>query len=196
MINITIIKSFFLKFVRELCNNFHLYFTVCALGVMCAMWPDFLGNETINNLTVFSLFVSIIALFISNYFIVENAIESRNKNKKKLFSEYCARFSSNQNICRVAEWLLSIAEFDPNGFLINVYPKDRGKKITEPTYYEKTCFVDFFIELNIQINNEQLEKEDVRKYFSPYVLIFKRVLQAENKEFCYMRNLADLSEIL
>ena len=139
-------------------------------------------------------------MFISNYFIVENAIESRNNNKKKLFSEYCARFSSNQNICKVAEWLLAIAEFDSNGILINVYPKrvndNKGRTIIEPTYFEKKCFGDFLIELNIQIKSKQLKKEDVRKYLFPYALIFKKVLQTEDMKICYIQNLADLSEIL
>lgn len=199
MMNITIIKSALFEYLIELRNNIQLCVVVCLLGVMCALWPDLWKNETTNNMTSFSLLISILALFISTYFIVENAIESRTNNKKKLFSEYCTRFSSNQNISKVAEWLLAISEFDPEGILINVYSKrlndDRGRTITKPTFFEMNCFCDFLIELNIQIKNKQLEKEDVRKYFSPYILIFKEVIQAENKENYYMRNLADLSEI-
>ena len=164
------------------------------------MWPDLWKNETANTLTAFSLFISIIALFISNYFIVEKAIESRTNNKKRLFSDYCARFSSNQNLCKVAEWLLTIAEYDSNGILINVYPNrvknDKVRTVKEPSYFEQKCFLDFLIELNIQIKSKQLEKEDVRKIFSPYAFVLKEILQAENMEIYYMLNLADLSELL
>ena len=195
----TTIKTTFLGFVIELRKNLPLCVVVCLLGAMCALWPDLWRNEAANNMTSLSLLISIFALFISSYFIVENAIELRTNNKKKLFCEYCARFSSNQNICKVAEWLLAISEFDPDGILMNVYPKrlndDKGRTITEPTYFEMNCFWDFLIELNIQIKNKQLEKEDVRKYFSPYVLIFKKVLQAEDMKICYIRNVADLSDI-
>lgn len=200
MINITIIKSTLFEYLIELRNNIQLCVVVCLLGVMCALWPDLWKNETTNSMTSFSLLISILALFISNYFIVENAIESRTNNKKNLFSEYCTRFSSNQNISKVAEWLLAISEFDTEGILINVYPKrlndDKGRTIVEPTFFEMNCFGDFLIELNIQTKNKQLEKEDVRKYFSPYALIFDKVIQSENKQIYYMRNLSDLSEML
>lgn len=200
MLNIAIVKSTFLKFVKELYKNLPLYVVICLLGVLCAMWPDLWKNETANTMTAFSLFISIIALFISNYFIVEKAIESRTNNKKRLFSDYCARFSSNQNLCKVAEWLLTIAEFDSNGILNNVYPNrmknDKGRAITEPTFFEQKCFLDFLIELNLQIKNMQLEKEDVRTIFSPYALIFNKVLKAKNMKIYYMRSLADLSELL
>lgn len=200
MINLAIVKSTFLEFVKELYKNLPLCVVMCLFGVMCAVWPDLWKNETANTLTAFSLFISIIALFISNYFIVEKAIESRTNNKKRLFSDYCVRFSSNQNLCKVAEWLLTIAEYDSNGILINVYPNrvknDKGRVITEPTYFEMNSFLDFLIELNIQIKKKQLDKEDVIKYFSPYALIFNKVIQSENKKFCYMRKFADYSEIL
>lgn len=193
-------KSNILKFARDLCKYFPQCVAMCLFGAMCAMWFDLWKNENDNTLTSLSLFISVIALFLSNYFIVENAIESRHNKKKKLFSEYCARFSSNQNICKVSEWLLTIAEFDPNGILINVYPNglngDKGRNITEPTYFEKMCYFDFLVELNIQVKNNQLDKEDIRKYFSPCALIFIKVLQAEDMKNYYMRSLADLSEIL
>lgn len=199
------IKSTFLKCVRKRCKSAEpkymlLCVYICLFGVMCATWRDLWINETANTLTAFSLFISIVTLFISNYLIVENAFESRRNNKKKLFSEYCARFSGNQNISKVVEWLLNIAEYDSNGVLINVYPKrlndDKGRTISEPTFFQKKCFGDFFVELYIQINNNQLEKEDVRKYFSPYALIFNKVLQVENNKNCYLWNLADFPEFL
>ena len=198
MINWAIVKSTFLKFVKGLYKDLPLYVVMCLFGVMCAAWPDLWKNETANTLTAFSLFISIIALFISNYFIVEKAIESRTNNKKRLFSDYCARFSSNQNLCKVAEWLLTISEIE-NG-VVKLYPNrmknDKGRAITEPTYFEQKCFLNFLIELNIQIKNKQLEKEDLRKIFSLYALIFKEVLLAENMEKFYMLNLSDLSELL
>jgi len=198
--NKTIIKSTFLKCVCELSKSLPLCVIMLLLGVICAMGNDLWINETANTLMGCSLLISIIALFISNYFIVENAIESRTNSKKKLFSEYCARFSSNYNICIVAEWLMAIAEFDSNGVLINVYSKrlndDKGRTISEPTFFQKKCFGDFLIELNIQIKNKQLEKEDVSKLFSPYALIFNKVIQVENNKVCYMWNLSDFPEIL
>ena len=163
------------------------------------MGSDLWINETANSLMGSSLLLSLIALVVSNYFIVENARESRTNSKKKLFSDYCARFSRNQNICRVAEWLLTIAEFDSNGILVDVDLKrlngDKGRTISEPTFFQKKCFGDFLLELNVQIKSKQLEKEDVRKYFSPYASIFNKVIQVENNK-AYIWSLSDFQEIL
>ena len=198
--SITAFKFNFLKYVRVLRNNLYIVLLFFLYGVLCATWRDLWANETANTLTAFSLFISLTALFISNYFIIENARELRSNNKKKLFSDYCARFSSNCNLCKVAEWLLTLAEFDSNGNLIDVYPKrlkdNKGRPISEPSSFEKQIFVDFLVELNIQIKNKQLEKEDIGKYFSPYVLLFKEILQADNNKTYYIRSLDDLSELL
>ena len=199
MINKTMIKSSFKKFAIDLYKNLSLCLFMCLLGVMCAMGSDLWKNETTNTLMGCSLFVSIIALFISNFFIVENARESRKNNKKKIFSDYCDRFSSNQNLCKVAEWLLAIAEFDSNGNLIDVHPKKQkdedGRSIIEPTYFERKLFFDFLVELNVQIKSMQLSKEDVGVYFSSYVLIFKEILRKDDKTSNYLGNLADLPDL-
>ena len=198
--NKTIIKSTFLKCVCELSKSLPLCVIMLLLGVICAMGRDLWINETANTLMGSSLLLSLIALVVSNYFVVENAIESRTNSRKKLFGDYCARFSSNHNICKVAEWLLAIAEFDSNGDLVNVDLRrlngDKGRTISEPTFFQKKCFGDFLLELNIQIKNKQLEKEDVRKYFSPYASIFKKVLQVENNKTCYLWSFFDYQEIL
>lgn len=198
--NIAIVKSTILNSIRDLRNYLPLCVTMFLLGVMCAMWRDLCINETNNTLIGASLFVSIIALFMSNYFIVENAIRLRAYNKKKLLSEYCARFSSSYNYCKVAEWLLAIAEFDSNGNLIDVHPKRhkdyKGRNITEPTNLERKLFFDYLIELNIQIKNKQLDKEDIYVFFSSYALILKKLLQKDDNTANYLHNLADLSELL
>ena len=200
IMNIKCIKSTFLKYVRGYGKYFPICVFMCLLGVVCSMGSDMWINETTNTLMGTSLLLSLIALVINNFFVVEIALESRTKNKKKNFSEYCTRFSSNHNICIVAEWLLAIAEFDSNGVLINVYPKRlkdyMGRTISEPTFFQKKCFGDFLIELNIQIKNNQLEKEDARKYFTPYASIFNKVIQVERDKIYYLWNMADFPELL
>ena len=101
-----------------------------------------------------SLFVSVIALVITNYFTVENAIEIRENNKTKLFSDYCARFSNDSNFNKVAEWLLLISELDTEGNVLGIDTKkmkaNKNLTLVEPTYFEKERFFDFLIELNKQ----------------------------------------------
>lgn len=175
-----------------------LCFIIFLIGILCAIWYKLWLNETDKSLMAASLFISFIALFISSYITIENAIELRSYNKRKLFSDYCVRFSNDQNIKKVAEWLLAIAEFDSNGNILNVYPKrlkdDKGRTIIEPTYFEKERFFNFLKELNIQIKNRQLEKEDVNNLFSIYASLFYKVKLADDKTIYYMQSNADLAD--
>lgn len=170
------------------------------LGLIIPGWFNFWvreGNETIMATT---LFVSIVNLFLSSYIAVENVVEKRRTNKKKSFGDYCARFSNDPNLRKVAEWLMSITELDSNGNIAKVYPQktkdDKGHTILKPTYFEKERFCDFLIELNIQIKSEQMEKEDAIKVFSFYVYSFDRVLQEDEMILYRKRECVDLSELL
>ena len=171
-----------------------------ALGIICATWPEIWANETAETIMAASLLVSIIALVISSYFTTETALEIRGYNKKKLFSDYCARFSNDQNIKNVAEWLLAITEMDSNGNIRNVHfrklKNDKKKTIMEPTPFEIERFWSFLIELVIQIKNGKLEREDVRKIFSSYAQLFDYVQQTDDKTSYYKYDRKVIAELL
>ena len=171
----------------------------CLLGVLCASWLNIWTNESSHTIASISLFVSIIALFLTCYFTIENSIEIRSYNKKSLFSNYCARFSNDKDVIKVAEWLLIITEFDSDGNIKKVYPKktkeDKGIVITKPTCFEKQRFLDFLTEMNIMIKSNLLDKEIVRDYFSLYALIFREV-QKSDPPLCYKQHNTDFSELL
>lgn len=170
------------------------------LGLIIPGWFNFWqsdGNETIMATT---LFVSIVNFFLCAYIAVENAVEKRKGNKKKCFSDYCARFSSDPNLKKVAEWLLAITELDSNGNIANVYPQktkdEKGHAILKPSPFENERFCDFLVELNIQIKSEQIEKEDAKKVFSFYAFSFAKVLQEDNLVSYNRRKYSDFSELL
>ena len=170
------------------------------LGLIIPGWFNFWqsdGNETIMATT---LFVSIVNFFLCAYIAVENAVEKRKGNKKKCFSDYCARFSSDPNLKKVAEWLLAITELDSNGNIANVYPQktkdEKGHAILKPSSFENERFCDFLVELNIQIKSEQIEKEDAKKVFSFYAFSFAKVLQEDEMVSYSKRKYSDFSELL
>ena len=170
------------------------------LGLIIPGWFNFWqsdGNETIMATT---LFVSIVNFFLCAYIAVENAVEKRKGNKKKCFSDYCARFSSDPNLKKVAEWLLAITELDSNGNIANVYPQktkdEKGHEILKPSPFENERFCDFLVELNIQIKSEQIEKEDAKKVFSFYAFSFAKVLQEDDLVSYNRRKYSDFSELL
>ncbi len=170
------------------------------LGLIIPGWFNFWqsdGNETIMATT---LFVSIVNFFLCAYITVENAVEKRKGNKKKCFSDYCARFSSDPNLKKVAEWLLAITELDSNGNIANVYPQktkdEKGHAILKPSPFENGRFCDFLVELNIQIKSEQIEKEDAKKVFSFYAFSFAKVLQEDEMVSYSKRKYSDFSELL
>ena len=188
------------KLQKRMKNKFFILSCFAGLlGILCASWLDIFSNETSYTIASMSLFVSIIALIITNYFTVENAIELRSYNKKSLFCNYCARFSNDKDVIKVAEWLLNITELDSNGCIKEVYPKkkkdDKGKTITMPTRFEKQRFLDFLTEISIMIKSDLLEKDVVRDYFSLYASIFNKVQQTD-ANICYKQNNTDFSELL
>ena len=96
-----------------------------------------------------------------------------------MFSEYCARFSNDTNLKNVAEWLLFITKKDSHGILIERSKRSK-KEYMEPTPFEKERFWCFLIELNIQIKDKQIEKEDAMKIFSRYAQLIGIVLETHN----------------
>lgn len=170
------------------------------LGLIIPGWFNFWQSEGNEKIMAMTLFVSIVNFFLSAYIAVENAVEKRKGNKKKCFSDYCARFSSDPNLKKVAEWLLAITELDSNGNISEVYPQktkdEKGFAILKPTVFEKERFCDFLVELNIQIKSEQIEKEDAKKVFSFYAFSFAKVLQEGEMVSYSKRKYSDFSELL
>ena len=170
------------------------------LGVLCASWYTIWSKESAETIMATNLFVSIINFFLCAYIAVENAVEKRKNSKKELFSGYCARFSSDPNLRKVAEWLMEITELDSNGNIAKVYPQkkkgDKGHAILNPTFYERETFCNFLVELNIQLKSEQIEKDDAREVFSFYAFSFAQVIQEDKMMLYRKRERADFSELL
>lgn len=189
--------AFFLNKVRK---YLPLIVGTCLLGFVCSAWFDMWANEKAETIVAASLFVSFMTLISTMYFTVEIALESRSYNKKKLFSDYCTRFSTSPYIMRVTEWLFAISELDSDSGVLKVYPKrskdDKGNTITEPTPFEKDCYWNFLKELNIQIKSGQIDKDDARKVFSFYAQLYDKTLQIDNKTAYNELNKADITELL
>jgi hypothetical protein len=171
---------------------------IVLLAVLYGAWDILFVNETANTIATTSLLISVTALFITTYITIENSVELRNTNKKKLLSDYCNRFSSDPIVQKVARWLWDIT--DMNFDEIKVYPKkskdDKGNHIEEPNSFEKGRFLVFLTELNIQTKNKQLEKEDVRKIFSLYALLFNKAQKNDNVTIYSLWKDCDYSELL
>lgn len=180
-------------------NNKYVFPSVlmCFLGVFYASLPHIVANVGEKTISATSLAISITAVSMTTYFTVETALELRNYNKKKLFSDYCARFSTDTTIFKVAEWLLAIAELDSNDDNIWVYSKNvRDNKVVEPTRFEKERFYMFLTELNIQIENGQIERDDARKVFSLYAHLFNNVRKTHTNTLYYEIENNDFAELL
>lgn len=169
------------------------------LGFLCATWETIWNNKPAETIMAATLFVSIFSMFMTSYIAIENAIELRLERQKKLLSDYCTRFSNDQSIRNVAEWLLNISEIDSDGnvkLLGSKYLSHSSDNAKEPTLFEKERFMDFLIELNIQIKNKQIEKEDVTKIFSIYIRLFDNLTKIDNQIYFHKREVAELSELL
>lgn len=174
----------------------HLCVLMIILGILCATWESIWDNKPAETIMAATLLLSVISMIMTSYIAVENAIELRLDRRKRLFSDYCARFSNDQNVRKVAEWLFNVNELDSDGKVIINSMKLKQNNIKEPTLFEKRRFMDFLIEINIQIKNKQIEKEDVRKIFSIYAKLFENIINSDNQPICYKKDLSELSELL
>lgn len=146
---------------------------------------------------VVSLYLSIIVWISTIYVTLEGTLEVRVSKKKKLFCDYCTRFSNDKNIAKVAEWLLDVRDQDYNGNIkdkCQTKKRLKGKHTEEPTRFEKERFREFLIELNIQIKNNQIDKEDARRIFSIYTDLYLDMLNADNKPYLKLVS-QDISEL-
>lgn len=182
-------------------KNKNLFPIVIAilLGILCATWRDIIHNETAVSIAAASFFISAFSLVYTLYFTVDNALELRGYHRKKLFSDYCARFSNDQNINKVAEWLFTGSIVDSNGN-IKIYPKKlsiyKDKGHTEPTPFEKERFWEFLVEINIQIKDKQIVREDAMKVFSIYANMFDKVVIQPEEQTSSNRIRTDIEELL
>lgn len=169
------------------------------MGILCATWENYWINKPTETIMTATLFVSVLSMIMTSYITIENAIELRSERRKKLFSDYCARFSNDQCVSKVAEWLLTISKLDFDGnveIMDSKYLQHSKNFAKEPTLFEKERFMDFLIELNVQIKNKQIEKEDAIKVFSIYTRLFDNVIKSDNRINHFKRDVTELSELL
>lgn len=83
--------------------------------------------------------------------------EYKRREKMETFSEYSARYSKDENIQKVVEYLIAYLE---NGN-IEKYPI---------SIYNKEMFLRFFEELQYQMDKDRIDKEDVEDFFVYYAV--------------------------
>ena len=171
---------------------------MCIFGLLCATWRDIFAGETAETIAGVSFVISVMSLLCTLYFTVEYALELRGYNRKKLFSDYCARFSNDHNINKVAEWLFTSSIVNSNGN-IKLYSKKliyKDKGHTEPTAFEKERFWEFLVEINIQIKDKRIVREDAMKVFSIYANMFDKVVIQAEEQTSSNRIRTDIEELL
>lgn len=168
------------------------------LGYAMVRWNVLWSNETEKSIMATALFMSVLSLFSTLYFTVEIALKRESATQNKLLSEYCARFSTDPSIRKVVEWLIAISDIDKNDVITRFYPEkskdDKGNSIEKPSLYEKERFMRFFVELNIQIKNKQLNERDVNELFSFYAMMFSKVEHVDNDVFDYRKDCSGFRE--
>lgn len=83
--------------------------------------------------------------------------EHKRREKMETFSEYSARYSKDENIQKVVEYLTAYLE---NG----------NMEKYQVSIYNKEMFLRFFEELQYQMDNGRIEKEDVEDFFVYYAI--------------------------
>ena len=165
--------------------------------MFCAFLNDILDNGRVEIIAALSLVISLSALIMTSYSTVENAVESRENLKNRLFCDYCARFTNDKSIQKVVEWLIVVKCMNSDKKRTDHRGKKRIPKCTieVPTDFEKEKFLLFLTELNIQLKNNQLDNDDVRTIFQPYASLFFKSLQYESGYLYRNWNWKDFSKL-
>ena len=165
-----------------------LIIIIGGLGLLTAIWNVIVSQETEKTIATSSLFISLLSVFCTLYFTVEVALENRHVNESKLLSDYCARFSEDYSIQNVVDWLLGLCNTETQGGLSefsSMMSKGNEYNTNNPTILDKNRFIQFYAELNLQLEKGRLNLEDVRELFSFYAVIFNKV---ESDEKCIFGN--------
>lgn len=83
--------------------------------------------------------------------------EHKRREKMETFSEYSARYSKDENIQKVVEYLIA-------------YLEDGNIEEHQVSIYNKEMFLRFFEELQYQMDKDRIDKEDVEDFFVYYAV--------------------------
>lgn len=83
--------------------------------------------------------------------------EHKRREKMETFSEYSARYSKDENIQKVVEYLIA-------------YLEDGNIEEHQVSIYNKEMFLRFFEELQYQMDKGRIDKEDVEDFFVYYAV--------------------------
>ena len=121
----------------------HKYFGYCYLHV---------GNVADNILACFAMLSFVIALM--------EYVDYKKKVRATTFTEYNKRYTEDENVIAVTKYLICILENH----------QQAPNLAEEPSIYQKEMFLRFFEELDYQMQNGRLKKDDVLDFFAYYAV--------------------------
>ena len=137
--------------------------------VLCiALANTSIGHDIPNHYSIFNICLFITTLVFGLYAINEYGNHKR-EMQTNLLCQYNQRYSADQNIKKVIEWMLKTAHLDKKGEIDKV---NLLKSLCSPSINTKEMFMRFFEELQLQIEEKNLNAKDVYELFSYYAIKF------------------------
>ena len=169
-------------------NTVLLTIAFAAFGVLVGYWDLIADKFSQKGIITGTFFLTYINIMLTAYLNVNTIAENRVKNKKTLLNNYSSRFSNDPSIRQVSEWLLSISKIDKQGQFLGISILDTQSScrndMKRPNAFDIERFVEFFIELKLQIQHNQIRKSDAKEVFSYYPILFDKVRKQEKEIFC------------
>lgn len=150
---------------------------ICIFHASCycilhLFYPPICIGTFSNFLTSIISFGTLLVALFSALYVKKEYDKHIEEERTKLLCEYNHRYSVDKHIECVIEWMLQIAIMDESGNIIGV---NRQIKNIPPNIHQKEMFMRFFEELQLQIEKRKLNKQDVKKLFSYYALVFDKI---------------------
>ena len=148
-----------------------IIFVMMLLFVFYLVAP--LTNEWSNSLQAFTVIAALLTSVLALWYAKKEYEYHKKCERTTLLCHYLDRYANTETIRKVICYILDTALLDEKGNIVGIDPDKHSDSV--PTLREKELFMHFFEEIQLQINNEMIDKSDAFDLMGYYCGIFHRI---------------------
>lgn len=153
------------------CFIFSLFCFILIVIVGILLILLFLSIVSAEMVTAISTVISTFIAAITVFYVWKQYRKHMIEEQTNLLCNYNQRYSENNDIRKVIEWIHGVVVIDKKGEVVDV---DVQLTKSTPSLNEKEMFMRFFEEIEIQLVKNKMEPNSVFRLFAYYPLLMNR----------------------
>ena len=153
------------------CFIFSLFCFILIVIVGILLILLFLSIVSAEMVTAISTVISTFIAAITVFYVWKQYRKHLIEEQTNLLCNYNQRYSENNDIRKVIEWIHGVVVIDKKGEVVDV---DVQLTKSTPSLHEKEMFMRFFEEIEIQLVKNKMEPNSVFRLFAYYPLLMNR----------------------